>query len=65
MGTTKTHRTSTMFSKNVKIATGILLFAFLMGVRDEFSELWIRVLLAGIAGGVLGLVMWQCQKRSG
>ena len=65
MGTTKTDRTSKhKFSKGVKIAAGILAFAFLMGVRDEFSELWIRVLLAAIAGGIFGLVLWQCQKRS-
>lgn len=53
------------FVKFAKIAAGILVFAFLMGVRDEFSETWVRMLLAAIAGGIMGLVILECRKRSG
>lgn len=51
------------FAKGVKIAGGFLLFAFLMGIRDEFSELWVGVLLAGVAFGILSLVIVQCFKK--
>lgn len=51
------------FARGLKITVGVLFFAFLMGIRDEFSELWIRVLLAGVAFGILSVVIQQCLKK--
>ncbi len=50
--------------KVIKVTIGIHLFAFLMGIRGEFTELWVRVLLACVAGGIFGWVLFKCQKRS-
>jgi hypothetical protein len=33
---------------------GVIVFAVLMGVRPEFSSIWVRAALAGCAGGALG-----------
>lgn len=42
-----------------KTIAGILAFGVLMGARDDFSQLWIRVLLAAVAGGIFGAVRWH------
>lgn len=46
------------------LVTGIVVFALLMAIRAEFSMGWARMLIAGIAFGVLAVVLGQVRKRS-
>ncbi|HEX8236208.1 MAG TPA: hypothetical protein VF600_09655 [Abditibacteriaceae bacterium] len=58
------HNVEPRMPKGVRIAAAILVFAFLMGVRDEFTQVWIRVPLAGIAAAFLVVIVSLSQKRS-
>ncbi len=51
-------------AKSLKIAVAILGFAFLMGVRDEFAQWWIRALIAGVAAAFLVVVVSMSQRQS-
>ena len=47
--------------KQIVVAVaGVLVFGFLMGIRDEFHSLWIRAGVAGVAGAVFGLTIGWC-----
>lgn len=46
------------------LATGIVVFALLMAMRAEFSMGWARAIIAGIAFGVLAVVLGYVSKRS-
>jgi hypothetical protein len=46
----------------VRFVIGIILFGVLMGVKEEFHSIWIRMLLAGCAGGVLGVFVIPLRK---
>ncbi len=41
---------------------GIVLFGVLMGIRNEFASAWFRMLVAGCAGAVLGIVVLRLWK---
>jgi uncharacterized membrane protein len=41
---------------------GIALFGVLMGIRGEFASIWIRMLIAGCAGAVLGFFVLPLRK---
>jgi len=41
----------------------VLVFAILMGVRPEFSSMWVRAVVAGCAGGALGWGIWAASSR--
>src|SRR5436309_12232701 len=41
----------------------VLVFAILMGVRPEFSSMWVRAVVAGSAGGALGWGIWAASSR--
>jgi hypothetical protein len=45
-----------------QIVIGVVLFGVLMGIREEFHSIWLRAVVAGCAGGVLGLlVLWKAR----
>ena len=39
-------------------------FGFLMGIRQDFQSLWMRVGIAVAAGWALGLALLLCRKPS-
>jgi len=41
---------------------GIILFGVLMGIREEFASIWIRMLVAGCAGAVLGILLLPVRR---
>ncbi len=41
---------------------GIILFGVLMGMRVEFTSVWVRMLIAGCAGAVLGIFVLPLRK---
>ena len=45
------------------IAGGIL-FGLLMSLREEFHLVWIRALIAGLAGLVLGLLIMLARAKN-
>jgi hypothetical protein len=46
----------------VRFVVGIVLFGVLMGLRDEFHSEWLRILVAGCAGGVIGVFVLPLRK---
>jgi hypothetical protein len=46
----------------LKLALGIVVFGVLMGVRTAFESIWIRALVAALAGVVFGWALWQARK---
>lgn len=46
------------------LAVAIVVFALLMAMRAEFSMGWTRALIAGIAFGVLAVVLGHLRKRN-
>ncbi len=50
------------FVHGAKLAAGLVGVAVLLAVRDEFSAGWVRVLIAGIAFGILALVLVHVRK---
>lgn len=42
---------------------GIVLFGVLMGMRGEFDLFWVRALVAGCAGAVLGIFVLPLRKH--
>ncbi len=58
------HTSGRRIPKSLKIAVALLGFAFLMGVRDEFTQWWIRALIAGVAAAFLTVVVWLSQRQS-
>lgn len=45
-----------------RLLIGIILFGGLMGLREEFDSIWIRMIVAGCAGGVLALFVLPLRK---
>jgi len=45
------------------ILCGAIVFGALMGVRQDVSQSWARVAIAGVAGGVMGWVLSRVTKR--
>jgi hypothetical protein len=41
---------------------GLILFSVLMGMRGEFDSFWVRALVAGCAGAVLGIFVLPLRK---
>jgi len=41
---------------------GIILFGVLIGMRGEFHSFWMRALVAGCAGAVLGIFVLPLRK---
>lgn len=41
---------------------GIILFGVLMSLREDFHSVWIRMLVAGCAGGVLAIFVLPLRK---
>ncbi len=49
----------------LRLLLGCAVFGILMGIRQEFSQMWLRVGVAAVAGIVLALtVMWTRQPRA-
>ncbi len=46
----------------VRFLVGMIVFGGLMGVRGEFHSVWVRALIAGIAGGTFAIVVLPFQK---
>ena len=46
----------------LRFIIGILLFGVLMGLREEFHSEWLRILVAGCAGGALGIFVLPLRK---
>ena len=44
---------------------GIILFGVLMGLREDFHSVWIRMLVAGCAGAILGVFVLPLRKYRG
>jgi lysylphosphatidylglycerol synthetase-like protein (DUF2156 family) len=44
---------------------GIILFGVLMGIREDFHSIWVRTLVAGCAGAVLGIFVLPLRKYKG
>ena len=49
----------------VRFIIGIILFGVLMGLREDFHSVWVRMLVAGCAGGVLGIFVLPLRKYRG
>ena len=48
-----------------RLLLGCAVFGILMGIRQEFSQMWLRVGIGAAAGVVLALtVMWTRQARA-
>jgi hypothetical protein len=44
---------------------GIILFGVLMGLREDFHSVWVRMLIAGCAGATLGVFVLPLRKYRG
>lgn len=51
--------------QSARFIIGIVLFAVLMGLREEFHSVWIRMLVAGCAGPALGVFVLPLRKYRG
>jgi hypothetical protein len=45
------------------LIVGLTIFGALMGLREEFHSIWVRMLVAGCAGGVVGIFVLQLRKN--
>ncbi len=45
------------------VVVGLIVFAILMGVRPEFSSIWVRAVVAGCAGVALVLGIGAASLR--
>ena len=52
-------------SQIARLIIGIILFGVVMGLRDEFSSIWMRALVAACAGGVIGIFVLPLRKYRG
>ena len=51
--------------KWLRLVAGCAVFGFLMGIAQEFSQMWLRVGISAAAGAVLGLTLvWTRQARA-
>ena len=48
-----------------RLIIGIVLFGVIMGLRDEFTSVWMRALVAACAGGVIGIFVLPLKKYRG
>ena len=48
-----------------RLLIGIVLFGVLMGLREEFHSFWMRALIAGCAGGAIGIFVLPLRKYRG
>lgn len=48
----------------VRIALAITVFGVLMALRSEVGPAWAKVLVAAVAGGVLGITLVSVRKRN-
>ncbi|MGD0651026.1 MAG: hypothetical protein ABSA97_07785 [Verrucomicrobiia bacterium] len=39
----------------LRFIVGVVCFGVLMGIRQEFSSMWVRVIVAGCAGAILAI----------
>jgi hypothetical protein len=51
-------------SRLLRIAVGAAVFGALMTFKDSVSPAWARVLIAALAGGVLGLLLVAGKPRT-
>jgi hypothetical protein len=49
----------------VRLVVGIILFAVLMGLREDFHSFWMRAIVAGCAGGAIGIFVLPLRKYRG
>lgn len=48
-----------------QVIFGVVVFGVLMGFRQEFHSMWVRMLVAACAGAVLGIfVILPARRRS-
>ena len=47
----------------LKVVLGVAVFGFLMAVRIEFEQIWLRTLVAASAGGILVWALLQAKKN--
>ena len=47
----------------VRFVISVVAFGVLMGARSEFSSIWTRSLVAGIAGAILGSSVLAMRRR--
>jgi lysylphosphatidylglycerol synthetase-like protein (DUF2156 family) len=52
-------------SQIARFIFGIILFGVLMGLREDFHSVWVRMLVAGCAGAVLGIFVLPLRKYKG
>ena len=60
--TIKTDGAGDSISTWVVIGLCILAFGVFMGIRNEFEQLWVRMVCAGCAGAVLGVALYMAQR---
>jgi hypothetical protein len=52
-------------SQIVRLIIGMVLFGVLMGLREDFQSVWMRMLIAGCAGGAIGIFILPLRKYRG
>ncbi|MBC7366672.1 MAG: hypothetical protein H7343_07645 [Undibacterium sp.] len=56
-------RTSRSRSRLAVFITAIIVFSFLMAVREEFHSIWVRAGVAGLAAAILAAGIYQMGAR--
>jgi hypothetical protein len=59
----ETKRQSWLQANGVRLILSTLVFGALMELREEIHSIWLRILVAAVAGAVLGLVFLHLKRR--
>jgi hypothetical protein len=58
----ETKRQSWLQANGVRLILSAVVFGGLMELREEIHSVWLRMLVAAVAGGVLGLLFLRLKK---